>query len=126
MSHLRLSESKTQSVESIEESLRSFRLNDETEKENDDKENDETENDEIEKDEKEKYKTENDKSENDEKENDKTENDVSEIVTHTKKVLRSFFSCLFRLFFGQHSVNKKTTIDNSFPIELSENKLEIL
>jgi hypothetical protein len=110
MSHLRLSESKTQSVESIEESLRSFRLND---------------------DDKEKYKTENDETENDDKEIDKTEkdeteNDVSEIVTHTKTFLEDFFSCLFRQFFGQHSVNKKTTIDNSFPIELSENKLEIL
>jgi hypothetical protein len=107
MSHLRLSESKTQSVESIEESLRSFRLNKETEKENDDKKNDETANDETET----------------EKENDKTENDVSEIVSHTKKFLEVFFG----QFFEQHSVNKtKTTIDNSFPIELSKNKLEIL
>ena len=125
MSHLRLSESKTQSVEFIEESLRSFRLNDD-DKENDEKENDKTENDETEK-----YKTENDETENDDKEIDKTEkdeteNDVSEIVTHTKTFLEDFFSCLFRQFFGQHSVNKKTTIDNSFPIELSENKLEIL
>jgi hypothetical protein len=76
MSHLRLSESKTQSVESIEESLRSFRLNDNG-KENDKTENDKTEND----------KTENDNKENDYKENDKTENDVSEIVSHTKKFL---------------------------------------
>jgi hypothetical protein len=82
MSHLRLSESKTQSVESIEESLRSFRLNKETEKENDDKENDETANDETET----------------EKENDKTENDVSEIVTRTKKFLEVFFLSFWTVF----------------------------
>jgi hypothetical protein len=72
MSHLRLSESKTQSVESIEESLRSFRLND---------------------DDKEKYKT-----ENDETEKDKTKNDVSEIVTHTKKFSKVFFLSFWTVF----------------------------
>jgi hypothetical protein len=87
MSHLRLSESKTQSVEFIEESLRSFRLNDD-DKENDEKENDKTENDETEK-----YKT-----ENDETEKDKTKNDVSEIVTHTKKFSKVFFLSFWTVF----------------------------
>jgi hypothetical protein len=94
MSHLRLSESKTQSLESIEESLRPFRLNDDDkendDKENDDKENDDKENDETER-EREKDDKENNKTENDDKVNDKTENDVSEIVAHTKKFLEVFF-----------------------------------
>ena len=74
MSHLRLSESKTQSIESIEENLRSFHINEKTKKE------------EIKNDKRK-------KEERKEEERDEEEEDVSEIVTHkSKNIFKVYFS----------------------------------